>query len=172
MSVSEEIKNRVANSGLITFDLEHYFVPGERVVYDLKNDLFQELILKEKDFRDHIKSNNWAQYQDKLVAVTCSVDAVVPTWAYMLLVMALKPYAKRVFFGSLTELDSQLFAESLQHVDWNQFKDAKVVIKGCSNLPVPVSAYMHAMDQLVPVASSVMFGEPCSTVPLFKRPKQ
>jgi hypothetical protein len=167
----EEIVNRVANSNLITFDLEHYYVHGDRVVYDIKNDLFQELILKEKDFREHIRSNDWSKYQDKLVAVVCSADAVVPTWAYMLLVMALKPYARKVFFGSVKEMEMQLFQDALSQVDWNVFKDNKVVIKGCSHLPVPVSAYMHAIDQLLPVASSVMFGEPCSTVPLFKRPK-
>jgi hypothetical protein len=171
MDMPEEIVNRVTTSNLITFDLEQYYVSGERVVYDIKNDLFQELILREKDFREHVKSHNWSQFQNKLVAVTCSVDAVVPTWAYMLLVMALKPYAKRVFFGSFDQLESHLFQEALSNVDWSKFKDEKVVIKGCSHLPVPVSAYMSAMSNLLPLASSVMFGEPCSTVPLYKRPK-
>lgn len=169
--MENEIVNRVANSSLVTFDLEKYYTSGDRVLYDIKNDLFQELILKEKDFREHIRSNDWARFTGKFVAVTCSVDAVIPTWAYMLLTMALKPYAARVFFGSLEQLESNLFHEALAKVDWTRFKDAKVVIKGCSHLPVPVSAYTEVAEKLLPQAATIMFGEPCSTVPLFKRSK-
>lgn len=169
--MENEIVNRVANSSLVTFDLEKYYTPGDRVLYDIKNDLFQELILREKDFREHIKLNDWTRFKNKFVAVTCSVDAVVPTWAYMLLTMALNPYASRVFFGSLEQLESYLYHEVLASVDWSQFKGAKVVIKGCSHLAIPVSAYTEVAEKLLPQASTIMFGEPCSTVPLFKRSK-
>ncbi len=169
--MENEIVNRVAGSNLVTFDLEKYYTTGERVLYDLKDQLFQGLILKEKDFREHIKSNDWSQYTNKLVAITCTADAIVPTWAYMLLVVALKPYAHSIFFGDLAQLEVHLFSKAISAVEWRDFQDAKVVVKGCSHLPVPVSAYVEVMNNLLPVAASVMFGEPCSTVPLYKRPK-
>jgi Protein of unknown function (DUF2480) len=166
-----EIVNRVANSSLITFDLEQMHVPGERVVYDIKDHLFQELLLREKDFREHIKVNQWSDYQDKFVCIVCTADAIVPTWAYMLLAVALQPYAKRVFFGSVEELERELFHEQLQSIDWEQYRGVKVVVKGCSDVHVPVSAYVEATSKLTSLASSVMYGEPCSTVPIYKRPK-
>ena len=166
-----EIINRVASSPLVTFDLEKFHQPGDRVLYDIKDLLFQGLILKEKDFREHIRVHNWAGYKDKLVAITCSADAVVPTWAYMLLTTALQPFAKRIFFGSLDDMETALFRESLDTVDWEAFRDVKVVIKGCSDVHVPAGAYVEATRRLAAVASSIMYGEPCSTVPVFKRPK-
>jgi hypothetical protein len=167
----EEIVNRVANSSVVTFDLETLHIPGERVVYDIKDDLFQGLILREKDFREHVKNNSWSVYQDKLVSIVCTADAIVPTWAYMLLAVALRPYARRVFFGSVEEMEKELFHEKLLSIDWEQYRDAKVVVKGCSDVHVPVSAYVEATSQLALVAASVMYGEPCSTVPIFKRAK-
>lgn len=167
----DEIVNRVANSTLITFDLEQLHVPGERAVYDIKDHLFQGLILREKDFREHVRSHSWSDYQNKLVSIVCTADAVVPTWAYMLLSVALKPFAKKIFFGTLEELERELFYEKLQAIDWDQYRDAKVVVKGCSDVHVPVSAYVEATSRLAGVAASVMYGEPCSTVPIFKRPK-
>lgn len=167
----DQIVNKVANSSLITFDLEHYFQPGERVLLDIKGQLFQGLILKEKDFRDYIKNHDWTQYQNKFVAISCSVDVIVPTWAYMLLAIALQPYANQVVFGTLEELEIAIFQENLAKVDWSQFKNAKVVIKGCSKINVPVAVYVEATNKLKPYASSMMFGEPCSTVPLFKKAK-
>ncbi len=166
---SEEIINRVAKSSIITFNLEDYYPQGERVVYDLKQNLFQEMILREKDFRDFVKEHDWTQYQDQYVAITCSADAIVPTWAYMLLVTQLEPYARMVIFGSLDTLEAVLFKEALSKVDVTAFKDAKVVIKGCGHLPVPVFAYTEITRLLKPYASSIMYGEPCSTVPLYKR---
>ena len=166
-----QIVNKVASSSLITFDLEAYFQPGERVLFDIKEQLFQGLILKEKDFRDFIRNHDWTQYRNKFVAVHCSVDVIVPTWAYMLLAIALQPYAKRVVFGTLDELEVAVFQESLAKVDWPRFKDAKVVIKGCSKVNVPVAIYVEATNKLKPYAASMMFGEPCSTVPLFKKAK-
>lgn len=164
----EEIVNRVTNSSLITFDLETLHTPGERVVYDIKDHLFQGLILREKDFRAHVKDYSWTDYKDKLVSVVCTADAVVPTWAYMLLAVALKPYARRVFFGSVEEMERELFHEKLLSIDWEQYRGAKVVVKGCSDVHVPVSAYVEATSRLASVAASIMYGEPCSTVPIFK----
>ncbi|HZY81682.1 MAG TPA: DUF2480 family protein [Cyclobacteriaceae bacterium] len=167
----DEIINRVANSSLVTFDLERLHVPGERVVYDIKDHLFQGLILREKDFREHVKTFNWPGFQDKLVSIVCTADAVVPTWAYMLLAVAMKPYAKRVFFGTVDEMEKELFHEQLALIDWDQYRNVKVVVKGCSDVHVPVSAYVEATSRLIMLASSVMYGEPCSTVPIFKAPK-
>ena len=167
--MEEEIINRVSNSQLTTFDLEELYTSGERVLFDVKPLLFQELVLKEKDFRDFVKSHDWSQYQNKYVAITCSADAVVPTWAYMLLSTVLQPVASQVVFGSLQDLESILFKQALDKVDWEKFGKAKVVIKGCSKVNVPVSAYVEATNKLRPIASSIMFGEPCSTVPIFKK---
>ncbi len=164
-----EIINRVANSSLVTFDLEQLHVTGERVVYDIKGYLWQEMILREKEFREHVKTFDWSQYSDKLVSVVCTADAIVPTWAYMLVASALEPHARRVFFGSVDELEGVLFHEQLQKIDWEKYRGAKVVVKGCSDVHVPVSAYVEATSRLVGVAASVMYGEPCSTVPIFKR---
>ncbi len=166
-----QIVNRVANSPLITFDLEQYYHPGDRVVYDIKDNLFQEMILREKDFRAYIKTHDWSQYQNKNVAIGCSVDAIVPTWAYMLLATQLAPYARLVIFGSLEQLENMLFKEALSKVDISEFKDKKVVIKGCGKFPVPTYAYVEITRLLQPHASSIMYGEPCSTVPIFKQPK-
>src|SRR4051812_2732857 len=169
--MSEEIKNKVAESGLITIDLEEFYVEGERVVLDIKPLLFHELILKEKDFREFIKQEDWSKYKDKLVAITCTNDAIVPTWAYMLLSLSLQPFAKKIVFGNLELLENILFDEALNKLDLSQYKDARVVIKGCSNKPVPVNAYVKLCSALKPYAKSMMYGEPCSTVPLYKAPK-
>jgi len=167
----DQIINKVAGSSLITFDLELYYKPGERVLFDIKDRLFQGLVLREKDFRDFIKGHDWGQYRNKFVAIYCSVDAIVPTWAYMLLAIALQPYASLVVFGSLEELETAIIKESLSGVDWSEFRDAKVVIKGCSKVFVPVASYVEVTNKLKPYVSSIMFGEPCSTVPLFKKAK-
>lgn len=169
MEQGNEIVNRVANSSLITFDLEQYHQPGERVLLDISDQLFQGMILKEKDFRDFIKANDWKQYESKFVAVTCSSDAIVPVWAFMLLSIALQPHAKKIIFGTLEELETVLYREKLAQVDWAAFLNAKVVVKGCSKVFVPVAVYVEVTNQLRPLVSSLAFGEPCSTVPLFKR---
>ncbi|CAN5208951.1 DUF2480 family protein [soil metagenome] len=166
-----EIINRVASSSLVTLNLEELSPSGEIVEIDLKDILYQGMILREKDLRDFIKSKNWDQYQNKNVAVLCSEDAVIPTWAYMLIGIALQPFALKVVFGNRMTLLSELFKESLSKVNWEQYKDAKVVIKGCSDVHVPESAYLEAATRLRPLASSILYGEPCSTVPLFKKPK-
>lgn len=169
MQEENEIVNRVAGSSLITFDLEEYYQNGVRIQFDLKDTLFQGLILREKDIRDFLKKNDWSFYKDKFVAITCSTDAVIPTWAYMLVAIALKPFAKAVEFGTLEKLEERLFEDALANVNWEQFRNAKIVVKGCSKVNVPVSAYVKTVSALQPIASSLMFGEACSTVPLFKR---
>lgn len=168
-NLTHEVLNRVSNSQLITFDLEEFYSSGDRVLFDIKDWLFQEQILKEKDFRESIKAHDWSKYQDKYVAVTCSVDAIVPTWAYMLLSISLQPFAKFIFFGTLSQLEVQLFLNTLDKIDWQKFKDSKVVIKGCSKVEVPIAVYVEATNRLRPLAASIMYGEPCSTVPLYKK---
>ena len=169
MEPGNEIINRVASSSIKTFDLEEYYEPGERVLLDIKDQLYQGMILKEKPFREFIKSHDWSQYKDKFVAVTCSEDAIVPTWAYMLLTSVMEPFARTIVFGALEDLEVRIFYDALSQVEWEQFRDAKVVIKGCSKVPVPTAAYVEATRRMRPYASSIMYGEPCSTVPVFKK---
>jgi len=169
MESGNEILNRVTASALKVFDLEELYVPGERVLLDIKDQLYQGMILREKPFRDFIKGHDWAQYEGKFVAVTCSEDVIIPTWAYMLIASALQPFAREIVFGTLNDLESKIFFDALAGVDWEQFRDGKVVIKGCSKVAVPVSAYVEATTRMRAVASSIMFGEPCSTVPVYKR---
>lgn len=168
----EEIINRVQSSSLITLDLEQFYCQGERIFFDIKPFLFQELILKEKDFRASLKSIDWSMYRDKHVAIGCTVDAIIPTWAYMLIALAISPFAKTTYFGSLEDLEKQLFRISLSKIDWSQYANAKVVIKGCSKIEVPTEIYVEVAAQLINLASSIMFGEACSTVPLYKKPNQ
>lgn len=167
----EEIINKVANSGLVTLDLEDYYHQGERVVYDLKDNLFMGLILKEKDFREFLKSHDWSQYAGKNVTITCTEDAIIPTWAYMLLTLQLEPHANAVVFGSLNDLEEKLYFDAIARIDVEAYRDVRVVVKGCSKHPVPTAAYVELTRKLQPVVQSLMFGEPCSTVPLFKKPK-
>ncbi|MBB2149955.1 DUF2480 family protein [Pedobacter gandavensis] len=169
MDIQENFVNKVAASGLITFNLEEYYHSGERVVYDIKENLFHGLMLREKDFREFIKTHDWASYTGKNIAVICSADAIVPTWAYMLLANKLKPYANEVVFGSLETLESVLFTKALAKIDLNAFADERVVIKGCADIDVPISAYVEITSLLTPVVKSIMYGEPCSTVPIYKR---
>lgn len=170
--MSNQITNKVANSVLQSIDLEEFYVSGERVSFDIKDQLHQGLILKEKDFRDFIKSNDWSTFEGMHVAIQCSTDAIVPTWAFMLLSAALRPFAKTIIFGSVDELEAQLFKSALDEIDWNIYRDGKVVIKGCSKVNVPVATYVEVTNRLRPIASSIMFGEPCSTVPIFKKAKE
>jgi hypothetical protein len=168
----EEIINKVALSGIITIDLEEFYSPGERVLFDIKEQLFHGLILKEKDFREFVKNEDWSKFTDKYVAIICSADAVVPTWAYMLLTIQLEPHTKKVVFGNLETLETVLYSEVLNKLNSNNYKDARVVIKGCGLLPVPQAAYVEITRLLRPVAKSIMYGEACSMVPLYKKPKQ
>lgn len=167
----ETIVNRVAKSPLVTLDLENYFQEGERVLFDMKDYLFNELILKEKDFRRLVSEHDWAQYKNKNVAIHCSVDAIVPTWAYMLVTSNLTPYANMVVFGNLNSLEEALIRDAFSRIDLTQYENAKVVIKGCSKLSNPAYAFTEVTRLLQPHVSSLMYGEPCSTVPIFKKKK-
>lgn len=169
MEIQENIINKVANSGLITLNLEDFYDKEERVLYDIKENLFHGLILKEKDFRDFIKNHDWSQYQDKNVAIICSTDAIVPTWAYMLLANRMKPFAKEIVFGGLDTLEAVMFAKALAKINPEDYRNERVVVKGCGDIDIPVSAYVEVTNLLTPVVKSIMFGEPCSTVPVFKR---
>ncbi|MDQ1086377.1 MULTISPECIES: DUF2480 family protein [unclassified Siphonobacter] len=167
-----EIINRVANSGIKSLDLEEYYHQGERIIYDLKDNLFMEAILREKDFREFLKNHDWSQYADKNVAIICSADAIVPTWAYMLLAVHLEPYAHQFVFGDLQALEDRLFQDALSQINPQDYEGARVVVKGCSTYPVPISAYVEITRKLRPVVQTLMFGEPCSTVPLYKKAKK
>lgn len=165
----QPIQNKIANSGLVTLDLEDYFHQGERVLLDIKPWLFREMILKEKDFRDFVKAHDWKQYTGKNVAFVCSVDAIIPTWAYMLLAVNIEPFANRYVFGDTQTLETVLYQDALTAIDFAQFTDARVIVKGCSDVPVPVSAYVEITHKLAPFAKSIMYGEACSNVPIYKK---
>jgi hypothetical protein len=169
MEIQENIVNKVAQSGLVTLDPAAFYPEGERVVYDIKDNLFQGLILREKDFREFVKTHDWSQYNGKNVAVTCTADAIVPAWAYMLLANRLAPYAREVVFGNEDVLETVLFVKNIANMDAEQYRDQRLVIKGCGDISVPVSAYVELTRKLTPVVKSLMFGEPCSTVPIYKK---
>lgn len=171
MSDQGPIVNRVANSGLINLNLENYFPAEELVDFDLKPHLFKELILKEKDFREALKATDWASYQDKVLLVYCSSDAIIPVWAFMLVAAYAAPYAKTVYQGDQTAYLRDHYRQLLQSMDYAEYEGKRIVIKGCSNKPVPPAAYVELTRHLKPFAQSVMYGEPCSTVPIFKRPR-
>lgn len=167
--MAEEIINRVANSKLITFDLEELYPEGERKVLDIKDWLYEGVILKEKEFRTYVEEHDWSQYQNSYVALCCSSDAIIPGWAFMLVASRLSPYAKKVVQGNLEQLESAIYQPILEKLDVSQFQDRPVIIKGCAHKPVPQNAYLQAMAKIQTVAKSVMYGEACSSVPLFKR---
>lgn len=167
--MEEILINKVSESSLITLNLEEYFPTEDIAVFDMKDHLFMGLILKEKDFREALKNLDLVNYQNKLVAVTCSADAVIPVWAYMLVASYLQPVAKEVIFGTGEELQKQLLLKKIGQMDIGFFADKRIVIKGCGELPIGEAAYLEATKLLRPVAKSIMYGEPCSTVPIFKR---
>ncbi|MEQ6125149.1 DUF2480 family protein [Pseudotenacibaculum sp. MALMAid0570] len=169
--MAEEIINRVANSPLINIDLEDFYPEGERVLFDIKDWLFEGIILREKDFRDSVKNHNWSQYQDAYVALTCSEDAIIPSWAFLLLSTELQPYAKKVVVGNLELLETVLFQNIIASIDITQFENKPIIIKGCANKPIPASAFSFLIERIQPVAKNIMYGEACSTVPLFKKKK-
>jgi hypothetical protein len=164
----EPIVNKVAESGIVTLDLAPY-VAAEVAVFDLKPFLFREMILKEKDYRAALQSYDWSQYEGKNVAVFCSVDAIIPVWAYMLAASYLQPVAATIHFGSAEELSSILLTQRIRQIPLDGYTDKRVVIKGCGDTPVPDAAYLEATVHLRPVVKSIMYGEPCSTVPIYKK---
>lgn len=169
MQNEDLIPNKIADSGLITLSLEDYYPKGERKHLDIAPWLYEGVILREKDFRESVKNHDWAQYQDCFVSVGCSEDAIIPQWAYMLLGAALEPFAKKTIWGNPEMLESMLMDEALAQADFSEFKDQRVILKGCSKLPIPPHAYLHFVSRLKPLVKSLMFGEACSTVPVYKR---
>ena len=167
--MSDEIINKVAASGLITLNLEDYYPRQEIVVFDLKPHLFRELLLKEKDFRAALQQTDWSQYEGKVVAVTCTADAIIPMWAYMLVAVYLEPVAAAIVFGNEATARQLLFLKNIDTINAQEYEDKRVVIKGCGDLPVGEYAYMEITKKLRPVAKSIMYGEPCSTVPIYKK---
>ena len=168
-TMSDAIVNKVAESGLITLDLQQFLPDRPIVVFDLKEYLFMGLILKEKDFRAALLQQDWTQYQDKYVTVTCTADAIIPVWAYMLVASYLQPFAKDVAYGTEEDLRNQVLMKNLQLLDVSTYTDQRIVVKGCGEAPIPDRAYLEITKRLRGVAKSIMYGEPCSTVPIFKK---
>lgn len=167
----EEIVNKVQQSGLIQIDLEDLRPTGDRVFFDLEPLLYMGLALREKDFREFIQAHEWNIYTNKHVAIGCTSEAIIPTWAYMLISSKLTDIASSIVFGNLTELEEQLFTQVIDHLDLSPYADGKIVVKGCSKESVPLKAYVHLTKRLRPIVRSIFFGEPCSTVPIYKKAK-
>lgn len=169
MEVSDIVVNKVAESGLITLDLETFY-PKETVkVFDLKDYLFRGLIIKEKEFREALKNSDWQQYANANVAVTCSADAIIPVWAYMLVATNLQPVANNIILGDEKKAIETILLNNISNINTNEFKDKRVVIKGCGDVAITESAYLQITSVLLPHVKSIMYGEPCSTVPVWKR---
>ncbi|WP_445957306.1 DUF2480 family protein [Yeosuana sp.] len=166
--MQDEIINRVANSKLVTINLEDYYPEGKRVLFDIKDWLFEGLVLREKDFREQTNQFDWSQYKDMYVALTCSSDAIIPAWAFILISINLEPFTKKTVIGNLDLLETSIYQEVLENLDVSEFANKPIIIKGCSNKPVPLNAYVMLATKLKPVAQSIMYGEACSSVPLFK----
>ncbi|WP_308991518.1 DUF2480 family protein [Mariniflexile litorale] len=167
--MDKEIINRVANSVLVTINLEDYYPKGPRVLFDIKDWLYEGFVLREKDFRNQVAEYNWAQYQDSYVALTCSSDAIIPGWAYMLISIQLESFAKKMIIGNLEALETSIYQDVISHLDVSEFTNKPLIIKGCSKKPVPQNAYIMLATKLKPIAKSIMYGEACSSVPLFKK---
>jgi hypothetical protein len=167
----DEIVNKVANSVLEVFDLEDYYPSGIRTQIDISQWLLDGFLLKEKDFREALKIHDWSQFQNHFVAIHCSTDAIIPAWASILVTVYLSPFAKKVVFGNLTDLETSLYQEILSTLDYSKYQDKPVILKGCSKKSVPESAYIMAIQKLQPFAKSIMYGEACSAVPLYKKSK-
>jgi hypothetical protein len=168
-NMSEPFVNKVAESGLITLDLETWYPKEETAVFDLKDYLFMGMILKEKDYREALKNTDWSIYQDKNIALTCSADAIIPVWAWMLAATYLQPVAKEIVMGDEKELHKQLFIKNIAAINVDEYADKRVVIKGCGETPIGDFIYMEITKRLRPVVKSIMYGEPCSTVPVYKK---
>ena len=167
----ETIDNKIAASGLVNLELDAYYPKGECSILDIKDRLWQGLVLREKDFRNWVKEHDWRQYKDRHVAIFCSVDAIVPQWAYMLIASELFPFANTIVFGDVLALQARIWADALDGLNANDYVDKRVLVKGCSDKPIPACAYVEIVRRLQPVVKSLMFGEACSSVPVFKQKK-
>ena len=166
--MEEQIINRVANSKLLTIDLEEFYPTGKREQIDISKWLTEGIFLKEKDFREYIKNHNWSMYNESYVAIHCATDAIIPAWAFMLITSEISPFAKKVVIGDLNLLESILFFEVIENLNIDQYLDKSVIIKGCSNKPIPSTAYSLLVQKLQHIAKSIMYGEACSSVPIYK----
>lgn len=166
--MADEIVNRVANSKLITFDLEDHYPEGERAYLDISAWLYEGIVLREKEFRNHVKAYDWSVYNNAYLAVGCSSEAIIPAWAYMLVSLHAAEHAKKVVFGDLAALETVLFTEIIERLDLSNYTDKPVIIKGCTNKPIPENAYLLLAQKLQKIAKNIMYGEACSSVPLFK----
>lgn len=169
--MSNEIVNRVAKSNLITIDLEDFYPEGKRIIFDISEWLFEGLILREKDFREKAEQYDWNLFKDCYVALTCSTDAIIPSWAYLLIATKMSPYTKKVVVGNLELLETVIFQEIISNINTKDYINKPVIIKGCANKPIPPSASVQLIEKLIPFAKTIMFGEACSSVPLFKAKK-
>lgn len=167
--MAEDIINRVALSKLMVVDLEDFYPEGVRYIFDIKDWLYEGFVLREKEFRQFVKAYDWSAHQNQYVALTCSTDAIIPAWAYMLLTIELQPYVNKVSIGDLETLETSIYQDVINALDIEPYKDKPLIIKGCANKPVPSNAYIMLSSRLKPVAKSIMYGEACSSVPLFKR---
>lgn len=167
--MEDTVVNKVAQSALITLDLGDFYPDEEIATFDVKDYLFMELILKEKEYRETLKNLDWSQFENKIVAITCSADAIIPLWAYMLAVTYMQPFAKDIIFGTAEDVFNGLFLKRLQQIDPKEFEGKRVVVKGCGDKIIPETAFVEITKILRPVVKSIMYGEPCSTVPIFKK---
>lgn len=165
----EEIVNKVSQSSLVVFDLEDYYQIGVRTQIDISQWLLEGFLLKEKDFREELKNFNWSQYQNHFVSIYCSTDAILPAWAAILVASYVAPFAKKVVLGTVSDLETSIYQDEISKIDFSQYQDKPIILKGCSKKPVPESAYILAISKLQEVAKSVMYGEACSAVPLYKK---
>ena len=169
--MADEIINRVANSKLVTIDLEAWYPEGNRLVLDISPWLLEGLVLREADFREYVEKHDWEQYEGSYLALNCSTDAIIPSWAYLLITAKAAPYAKKVVVGNLDLIETLLFQEIIENLDVAPYTDRPVIVKGCAEKPIPATAMVQLVNKIQPVATSIMFGEACSTVPLYKRKK-
>lgn len=169
--MAEEIINRVDNSSLVQVSLDEFYPQGERVLFDIKDFLRDEIALIEKEFRAAVKETTWVDFEGKYVGITCSVDAIVPLWAFMLIAAELQPFAKKVVFGNKEDLEKSIFSDVLSEIDYSVYQDATIIVKGCGKYPIPEAVVVDFAIKLQDYAKSIMFGEACSAVPLFKRAK-
>lgn len=169
--MADPIINKVAESGLISLDLERWYPKQPLVLFDIKDHLFMGMIVKEKEFRESLKQTEWSSFKDKAVAITCSADAIIPVWAYMLLANYLQPVAAEVYMGTQQELLKHLFLKNIDAADLSSYKDQRVIVKGCGDTPIGEFAYIEITKRLLPLVKTLMYGEPCSTVPVYKKPR-
>ncbi len=169
--MADPIINKVAESGLISLDLEQWYPKQPLVLFDIKDHLFMGMIVKEKEFRESLKQTEWSSFKDKAVAITCSADAIIPVWAYMLLANYLQPVAAEVYMGTQQELLKHLFLKNIDAADLSSYKDQRVIVKGCGDTPIGEFAYIEITKRLLPLVKTLMYGEPCSTVPVYKKPR-